>query len=412
MTGHTFDLEQARAFLTALGTTGDNTFQTLAEKSGCRLLPSILHGPLEALAATLASCNRQGAGVFVLINEGDGRGRKRGNIVRVRALFADFDGAPLPTRWRLEPQVIVRTSPGRYHAYWRVQGVPLAAFRAWQRAIAQRCGSDASVSDPSRVMRLPGSRHLKGEPFPVELHRIHPAEPYTPAQLRAAWPRARPPGERANLDHGGWSIPTFRDGRPEHHPAPPLDSDALAPHREGHSGRHRARHRNTGPGRRRESHPPTLGSGDPPGLHPGRRNRNAFAILERERARVAAAPVGTRNSTLNRSAFRLGRLVGAGLLGRGGIVTALLAAARCCGLGESEAARTILSGLEAGTLAGSIDDPWRTPTPRRERSRGRIHSGQRGSSHPCDGLFPAPPARARSAAADDPARVPVGEACR
>lgn len=96
-----------------------------------------------------------------------------------------------------------------------------------------------------------------------------------------------------------------------------------------------------------------LVAGPPPATFAGpariaRPDRYAQAALDAEAARVAYAPVGTRNDTLNRAAFALGRLVGAGLLNEGSLVRELTAAARYAGLGRSETVRTIRSGLTAG----------------------------------------------------------------
>jgi hypothetical protein len=76
--------------------------------------------------------------------------------------------------------------------------------------------------------------------------------------------------------------------------------------------------------------------------------RYAAAALEAEADRVARAPVGARNDTLNRAAFALGRLVGAGLLDTHIATTELAAAAAFAGLGRVETRRTIRSGLTAG----------------------------------------------------------------
>jgi len=87
---------------------------------------------------------------------------------------------------------------------------------------------------------------------------------------------------------------------------------------------------------------------EPPGTtiaHPG---RYAAAALEAETDRVARAPVGTRNDTLNRAAFALGRLVGAGMLDAWLVHQELTDAARYAGLGRTEIRRTIRSGLTAG----------------------------------------------------------------
>ena len=77
-------------------------------------------------------------------------------------------------------------------------------------------------------------------------------------------------------------------------------------------------------------------------------DRYAQVALEAETSRVAYAAVGSRNDTLNRAAFALGRLVGAGMLDEHTVARELAAAARHAGLGRSETARTIRSGLVAG----------------------------------------------------------------
>jgi hypothetical protein len=84
------------------------------------------------------------------------------------------------------------------------------------------------------------------------------------------------------------------------------------------------------------------------GGHIGHPARYASVALAAEADRVARAPVGTRNDTLNRAAFALGRLVGAGLLDPALVADELTAAARWAGLGRVEARRTIRSGLTAG----------------------------------------------------------------
>jgi hypothetical protein len=85
-----------------------------------------------------------------------------------------------------------------------------------------------------------------------------------------------------------------------------------------------------------------------PITHP---DRYASAALAAESDRVARAPVGSRNDTLNRAAFALGRLVGGGLLDAADVVRELDAAARFAGLSRTETRRTIHSGLTAGRRA-------------------------------------------------------------
>jgi hypothetical protein len=90
---------------------------------------------------------------------------------------------------------------------------------------------------------------------------------------------------------------------------------------------------------------PAFGSPAGPIAHP---DRYAAAALRASADRVSRAPVGTRNDTLNRAAFALGRLVGAGLLDAWLVAQELGDAGRFAGLGRDEVRRTIRSGLTAG----------------------------------------------------------------
>jgi len=74
----------------------------------------------------------------------------------------------------------------------------------------------------------------------------------------------------------------------------------------------------------------------------------ALAAFREETRRVAQAPVGTRNDTLNRAAFSLGQLVAAGLIPPLPVMTGLADAAARAGLPDDEARRTIRSGMAAG----------------------------------------------------------------
>ncbi len=80
----------------------------------------------------------------------------------------------------------------------------------------------------------------------------------------------------------------------------------------------------------------------------------ARAILKYETRRVAQAPQGRRNDTLNRAAFALGQLTASGLLPAALAYAELFEAARGAGLdrdpgcGQRGIDRTIRSGLTAG----------------------------------------------------------------
>ena len=89
------------------------------------------------------------------------------------------------------------------------------------------------------------------------------------------------------------------------------------------------------------------------------------AALEDEAAKVARAPEGQRNATLNVAAHSLGQLVGAGELDQGAVEAELTRAAVHAGLDAVETARTIRSGLAAGVQKPRAVPPSTTSSPSR-----------------------------------------------
>jgi len=110
---------------------------------------------------------------------------------------------------------------------------------------------------------------------------------------------------------------------------------------------------------------PDVGASRTP-ARPARADRQAAyvaAALEGECRRVAAAPEGLRSDTLNRAAFSLGTLVGAGTLDEALVVESLAAAAAAASrsgespFGAREAMATIRSGLARGIERPRSLDP-------------------------------------------------------
>jgi len=79
-------------------------------------------------------------------------------------------------------------------------------------------------------------------------------------------------------------------------------------------------------------------------------SRWALAALAAESAAVRTAPTGARNHTLNRAAYKMGQLVGAGRISRADVERELMSAAAALTHddGESSVIRTLHSGLNAG----------------------------------------------------------------
>lgn len=207
------DLSIAQQFLNALDPSGVFSFQTFDDddKRKSETLARVLHGTLDYHAATLSALNQQGAGVFVMVNQGDLKGRKKANVYRVRALFVDLDGAPLEPvlRCGMPPHIVVDSSTDRHHAYWLVSDCGLQDFKPLQRALAARFGADPSVNDLPRVMRLPGFYHCKGEPTLTTLRSIGNRVPYTVAQVNHGLASAAQSANAAAL--GGIHVPPGPD---------------------------------------------------------------------------------------------------------------------------------------------------------------------------------------------------------
>jgi hypothetical protein len=109
---------EAREFLRTLDPGAERfTFQTFQDlPSGAPItrpgLARVHHGD-----GLLNECHAAGAGVWVCVNETDLRGRKKENVVRVRAVWQEADSGcsgPFP----LDPSIVVETSPGHHHRYW------------------------------------------------------------------------------------------------------------------------------------------------------------------------------------------------------------------------------------------------------------------------------------------------------
>jgi RepB DNA-primase from phage plasmid len=210
------DLDQAAAFLAALDPDADRfTFQYFGERPGASVPARHMHGRLADLAPQLVAMNAAGAGIFVTVNRTNGGGRSAENVVALRSLFIDCDG-PRARPLALTPSMSVETSPLRGHHYWLlVPGEPLDVFRDAQAALADYYGTDTTVTDRGRVLRIPGFAHMKGEPFFVRLIRSRGEKRYTIADVLAAHlikparetgtPRTTMPRTCAEIAYHHWS---------------------------------------------------------------------------------------------------------------------------------------------------------------------------------------------------------------
>lgn len=326
-----FATAQTTRFLQMLAGEAPVTFQTFSDRDELKVKQPggkdfdpharIFQGTLEQHQDSLEALNRKGAGVYVMVNAGDLQGRAAKNVLRVRSLFVDTDGAPFPTDLPLMPHIVVESSPGRWHLYWKVDGVALADFGTLQEALAGHYGTDPAVKDLPRVLRLPGFYHRKGEPVMVQLLEGHDRPPYTPADIYKAW-----------------------DFLPE----------TLARKRELDAERERQRAEIVRRTAKRRSN----------GVETGGDRARAERLLQAHYDTVAGKSEGTRNATLYRSAYTLGGYVGAGHLEPQEVEDALLAAALICGLPEGEVRGLIPRAVREGMTRPLELDTSFAATPR------------------------------------------------
>lgn len=167
-------------------------FQVFDDSGKNNVSPATIVGSLEEKVESLAAKNKAGAGIFVAIQpHPKDKPRKAEFTTEIRTFFIDLDGAPLEPvletlkKAKLNPNMVVNTSLGKYHIYLKVSDCPLSKYSAVQKALAAMFNGDPKVYDLPRVARLVGSWHKKdpGNPFKVKFHSIGNAGPYTFDQI-------------------------------------------------------------------------------------------------------------------------------------------------------------------------------------------------------------------------------------
>jgi putative DNA primase/helicase len=186
--------ETAHKFLKALDFEGSadtpQWFQTYDESGQER--PSLIHslyGSFNDHVRELLTLNKAGAGIHFLVNVSDGKAKVNENIVAPRACFADFDHVePDIKAFPVAPSIVVRSAHGP-HVYWLLaQGEDLSRWAHLQLLLAEALEADLKTRKLTRLQRLPGFLHRKGEPVPVPMEPLaEPLTRFTIDHLAAAW---------------------------------------------------------------------------------------------------------------------------------------------------------------------------------------------------------------------------------
>jgi len=136
--------------------------------------------------------NSAGYGVFACVNEMDGTGyTPNGQPIKgesgdtgqqvqtIRAHVLDLDNLNAADNLQRAAQHIplpwfaVQTSPGKAHVYWPVRyPANLESYRTTQRKLRQFFDGDKAVVDATRVLRVPGFLHQKGQPHLVTCYAL------------------------------------------------------------------------------------------------------------------------------------------------------------------------------------------------------------------------------------------------
>lgn len=158
---------------------------------------------VDALLPKLQAINEKGAGIFVARNQCTGH-RNEENVSRIRGIHADMDDVTeaqlAAVTAILPPSIVVQSSgPDRFQLYWQlVEGETLtkAETKAINQCLAEYHGADSAAVDVSRLLRLPGFKHMKyreAGKTPTVTATVY-GHTYTANQIRQAFPPSQTGG--------------------------------------------------------------------------------------------------------------------------------------------------------------------------------------------------------------------------
>lgn len=177
---------QIKAFIDALGIERP-IYWTIAESGGAKLANETLKQP------SIEDSKQLGLGIFIAPNEfgitwNDKHNlRHESNVIRFTSVFVDIDSGDPEIqiarlkKFHLPPSIVIRTGRG-HHAYWildRFGEVTPEVWRSVQKAMAGILYGDRAATDPARLMRLPGTWHVKYEPREVKILLLDPNKIYS-----------------------------------------------------------------------------------------------------------------------------------------------------------------------------------------------------------------------------------------
>lgn len=153
-------------------------------------------------ARTVASSKASASKVFELNSDGDyglffgvnqsnsATLRQDDNIVMARAIYIDDDQTgSRRTDFPIPPNIVVNTSPGKYHYYWLTSTDDMELYQRVQQCLVDDWNGDPNARDNARILRIPGTYHLKNDPCVVTAEFIID-DPYPWEVILEAFPPA------------------------------------------------------------------------------------------------------------------------------------------------------------------------------------------------------------------------------
>lgn len=166
--------------------------------------PNLTLPEVEALLPELNAVNEKGAGIFVARNQCKVH-RSEPNVSRIRGVHADMDDvteAQLDAVIAvLQPSIVVQSSgPNRYQLYWQLaEGETLTKTetKAINQCLARYHGADSAAVDVSRLLRLPGFKHMKyrADGMTPTVKHTTSGVTYKADQIRQAFPPSQAGGQ-------------------------------------------------------------------------------------------------------------------------------------------------------------------------------------------------------------------------
>jgi hypothetical protein len=170
-------VQDAKEFLSSFP--GNHVFCAIDDKSKDRKpyrLPIHYHEGYELsrddILAKLRIKNENEYGIFFCVNEIDRRKdpqrhRTSTMLKSIRAIWADDDEIRETPRndFPIIPNIVVETSKGKFHYYWLTTTDEIEEWGYVMNGIANKFNTDGNAKDLVRVLRIPGFKHNKKEPY-------------------------------------------------------------------------------------------------------------------------------------------------------------------------------------------------------------------------------------------------------